>query len=226
MNRYVTMIALLLLSLFSVPHASAQDDVCVPRSEKSLADRIAVARFVGLSIDEKLGGYTLYQNTMEQHHRNLTALADYRVAIKNHEEKLRKLDSEYQEVQERGEEQLRAAPTNDLAARVNSIQEERDIMQARAKERNAITLAKNQLNISRPSTPFLNQIILYDVILIGPDYLELQKSEDPQSTILVPFNKICRIITPSKTTGINPSVEPADSSTDADSNTSDQVQRQ
>ena len=57
-------------------------------------------------------------------------------------------------------------------------------------ELNSILRARN--NVPRPSSRFAGQ--LNDVVGIGTDYIEIQASENPESTVLIPFGKICSVV--------------------------------
>lgn len=170
MSRAVTFIACLFLSLQSIGLAVAQDDTTKAVTQNvSLADRLKDVKHIGLSVDEKLGGFTLHMYTPDQHKSNLKSLAKYRVQRDELQTKLVSFD------EQRREAQQRLASVDEL---------------------NAITQAQNLL--PRPSSPFAGQILLNDVVLVGADYIELRPSERPDSTTLVPFAKICRVATTKK----------------------------
>ena len=65
---------------------------------------------------------------------------------------------------------------------------------ASADELNAITSARNREQTNQPSSPFAARILLHNVVRIGNDYIEIEATEKPNSSTLIPFTKICRVI--------------------------------
>lgn len=177
MPRSMLLMACLFVSLPSMHRTLAQDRARLPTTRgASFADRLADARFIGLSVDEKLGGFTLHLYTAEQQESNLASLAAYRIEMKEYQSKLASFDTQRQAALQR---------------------------RATGDELNSITNARNAFTVHQPSSPFYggnSSLGLYDVVLVGPDYLEIQASENPTSTTLIPFVKICRVYTPKKST--------------------------
>lgn len=173
MPRALTIILCLLASFQTDSHSMAQD-VRTPATarSRSLSDRLRDAKHIGLSVDEKMAGFTLHVYTSTQQNKNRVALAEYRVKYSEYQSGLESFDKKSREAQQRG------ASTNEL---------------------NAITNARNSFTSTAPYSSFSNQIALYDVVFVGGDYLEVAGSNSPDSgTILIPLSKICRILLPKK----------------------------
>ena len=172
MRRTLTVILCLLGSFQADRHSMAQD-VRTPATarSRSLSDRLRDAKHIGLTVDEKMAGFTIHVYTPIQQDKNRVELAEYRVKLSEYQSGLESFDEKRREAQQRG------ASTNEL---------------------NAITSARNSFSTTAPHSSFA-MIALHDVVFVGDDYLEVLGSNSPDSgTTLIPLSKICRIIMPKK----------------------------
>ena len=168
----VTSLMAIVLAFQWLGSALAQSTLSNPAMPiDSLVDRLKVAKHVGLTIDERIGAYTLYLYTSEQHQRKLEELVQYR-----------QQNEEYQAKRESLEKQMR-----DAEQRKDSSGELGEI---RAKMHTLI----------QPRSPLSGQT-LHEVVVVGQDYIEIQKSNDSESSTLIPFSKISRVIVLRKNPG-------------------------
>jgi hypothetical protein len=144
--------------------ARAQD----PVSTSSLYKRLKSVTNIGLSVDERLGGFTIHVYSPEEQAKNTESLAKYRADLSSFNDAIAAIDKR------RGESQSKGATVDVL---------------------NAITQERNNAQSSRPASPFGDgRIALHRIVEVAVDYIEIEPLDDSENTILIPFHKICRII--------------------------------
>jgi hypothetical protein len=135
----------------------------------TIALRLHSAKHIGLSIDERIGGFTIRVYTPEQQKKNIVSLKKYRAARGAFNARIASID-----------ERLRKAMRQQGQQAVHEAQ--------------AITNERDRALSDRPSSSFAGRVALHQVVQFGTDYMEIESWEESDTTVLIPFDKICRVI--------------------------------
>ncbi len=168
--RHVCVLAVALALLVAavtpcVGHAQ-EDAFAASKKASTIASRLHSAKHIGLSIDERIGGFTIRVYTPEQQKKNIVSLKKYRAARGAFNARIASID-----------ERLRKA-----------------MRQQAVHEAQAITNERDRALSDRPSSSFAGKVALHQVVQFGTDYMEIESWEESDTTVLIPFDKICRVI--------------------------------
>ncbi len=186
MRRISALSFAIAVTLFSVSFLLAQSDSTATIVQAdNLMNRIKSIKHIGLSVDEKMSAYVLYLYTPTQRDQNLSELVRHRQAVVKHN------------------------------AEIKSVQEKRRLANnanVTVDERNKLAEEHNRLLENLPRSQFSRNIILYDVIGSGVDYVEIRSAEkEADETTLIPMSRICKVIDRTSSDRSSPN-EPSDAS--------------
>jgi hypothetical protein len=133
----------------------------------TIALRLHSAKHIGLSIDERIGGFTIRVYTPEQQKKNIVSLKEYRIAERAFKARMAPI-----------EERLRKATRKQAPDAYRAINNERE----------------TAMPDRPPRSSFAGRIALHQVVQVGRDYMEIESWEESDTTVLIPFDKICRVI--------------------------------
>lgn len=152
---------ILALSLASCGACFGQES----KSVKSLVSRLRTATHIGVTENEKLGGYTIIVYTPDQYKLNLESLAQYQADLETYQTTIAAIDKR-----------------REVAIASNSS---KDQVKAIATERNSH---------QPPYSPFVQgRISLCRIVDVASDYLEVSGITIADDSTLIPLSKICSV---------------------------------
>ncbi|MEI8213453.1 MAG: hypothetical protein WCI02_15000 [Planctomycetota bacterium] len=132
---------------------------------KTLASRLRTASHIGVTENEKLGGFTVIVYTNDQYKLNLEALAKYKTDLEAYQRTIAEIDKR-REV---------AVASKASVTQLNAITDERNSHQA-------------------PYSQFgPGRVSLYRIVDVASDYLEVSGIADTDESTLIPLSKICSV---------------------------------
>ncbi len=154
----------LVLTLANYGACFGQDSSIV----KTLASRLRTATHIGVSENEKLGGFKVVVYTPDQYKLNLEAIAKYKVDMESYQRSIDEIDKR---------------------------REMADASNATVNQLNALT--KERSSHQPPYSQFVQgRVSLYRIVDVASDYLEVSGIADTEETTLIPFSKICSVRMP------------------------------
>lgn len=133
----------------------------------TLASQLRKSKHVGVSIDDGLAAYAIYIYTPSQYKEHVASLEAFRLERDAFAERMKGYSREREEARKR---------------------------RASSDELNEITRKRNRDAANPPFSPFEKGIKLNKVVSAGDDYIAIAPLDEPSRNVLIPFNRIARVI--------------------------------
>lgn len=133
----------------------------------TFASQLRKSKHVGVSIDDGLAAYAIHIYTPGQYEEHVASFEAFQREREAFAERMKGYDREREEARRQGDS---------------------------SDELNEITRNRNRDAASPPFSPFEKRIKLHRVVSAGDDYIAIAPMDEPSQTILIPFNRVARII--------------------------------